>query len=85
MSASADFAFPQNVKKSLTISGVTGPISSNILQLKADCMVFLKEYLESTNVNISEAERDDLFEEKISDDEDDPKASKKERKKARKH
>lgn len=44
-------------KKQIIFGFGAGPISSNILQLKADCMVFLKEYLESTNVNISEAER----------------------------
>mmetsp|Transcript_25677 Transcript_25677/g.55785 ORF Transcript_25677/g.55785 Transcript_25677/m.55785 type:complete len:87 (-) Transcript_25677:212-472(-) len=67
MVVTASFSFPGNVEKSITVMKSEGPLSKTVETLKAECMSYLGEYLESQNIDIAEADKDDAFEETVSD------------------
>mmetsp|Transcript_17412 Transcript_17412/g.37877 ORF Transcript_17412/g.37877 Transcript_17412/m.37877 type:complete len:86 (+) Transcript_17412:232-489(+) len=70
MSISASFTFPGDVEKSFTVAKCGGLLSKRIVELKAECMKQLGEYLETQNIDVAEADKVDVFEERVSDDDE---------------
>mmetsp|Transcript_11649 Transcript_11649/g.15837 ORF Transcript_11649/g.15837 Transcript_11649/m.15837 type:complete len:85 (-) Transcript_11649:141-395(-) len=84
MSLTASFQFPGAALKTFDVEARSSPLSASILEMKLICNDFLKEYLKSVNIDVADAEKDDVFEEKMSDDEDDNKHSKSKKRKVKK-
>ncbi|KAK3245958.1 hypothetical protein CYMTET_44493 [Cymbomonas tetramitiformis] len=75
MGIQAQFTFQGELVKEIAISATSGKLSQDLVALKAESMSFMVEHLKTSNVNVEEAEKDDIFEEKLSDEEDNGKSS----------